>query len=345
MEHPRAVADAGRDIGEVLRQQRAPLHRQERGLGRSLGRRQPVPFRPAVLGQADAVADERIALLVARRHQAGRGKRLERERERPFLPFPLFFVEHDRQMQHLAQAQHGADAEILEVGKVALPANVGFGCPERKGPFHPFAEFAGALRGNAEHVRWDARLRDKADTNGVARNGFDGGMRRPVVCGKIGGTALHGPAFAALPFRGMHLRPPPARDGAAIGPGVAGGAGGHARGGHGREGMPELIKQCHALPPHPCEYDSGAATPGVERRKLALKVHKLLADLGQVVPGQGAALNRVRLARGRRLVRGLPTGDQIEEFFTCPDGAHSVLHSTKKCASLALWGIWGMWGM
>ena len=94
--------------------------------------------------------------------------------------------------------------------------------------------------------------------------------------------------------------------------------------------MPELIKQCHALPPHPCEYDSGAATPGVERRKLALKVHKLLADLGQVVPGQGAALNRVRLARGCRLVRGLPTGDQIEEFFTCPDGAHSELHIARK---------------
>lgn len=42
------------------------------------------------------------------------------------------------------------------------PANVGFGRPERKGPFHPFAEFAGALGGNAEHVGGDARLRDKA---------------------------------------------------------------------------------------------------------------------------------------------------------------------------------------
>lgn len=105
--------------------------------------------------------------------------------------------------------------------------------------------------------------------------------------------------------------------------------------------MPELIKQCHALPPHPCEYDSGAATPGVERRKLALKIDKLLADLGQVVPGQGAALHRVRLARGRRLVRGLPTGDQIEEFFTCPDGAHSAYaHSTEKSACLRLWRLW-----
>lgn len=130
--------------------------------GEALGVASQYPSRPAVLGQADAVADKRIALLVARRHQAGRGKRLERERERPVLPFPLFFVEHDRQMQHLAQAQHGADAEILEVGKVALPANVGFGCPERKGPLHPFAEFAGALGGDAEHVGGDARLRDKA---------------------------------------------------------------------------------------------------------------------------------------------------------------------------------------
>ena len=104
--------------------------------------------------------------------------------------------------------------------------------------------------------------------------------------------------------------------------------------------MPELIKQCHALPPHPCEYDSGAATPGVERRKLALKIDKLLADLGQIVPGQGAALNRVRLARGRRLVRGLPTGDQIEEFFTCPDSAHSAYaHSTEKSACLRLWRL------
>lgn len=307
---------------------------------RSLGRRQPVPFRPAVLGQADAVADERIALLVARRHQAGRGKRLERERERPVLPFPLFFVEHDRQMQHLAQAQHRPEAEVLEVDEVALPANVGFGRPERKGPFHPFAEFAGALGGNAEHVGGDARLRDKARPNGVARNGLHRRMRRPIVGGEVGGTALHDVAFAGFPFRGMHLRPAPARDGAAIGPGVAGGTGGHARSGHGREGMPELIKQCHALPPHPCEYDSGAATPGVERRKLALKVHKLLADLGQVVPGQGAALNRVRLARGRRLVRGLPTGDQIEEFFTCPDSAHSAYaHSTEKSACLRLWRL------
>lgn len=99
--------------------------------------------------------------------------------------------------------------------------------------------------------------------------------------------------------------------------------------------MPELIKQCHALPPYPCEYDGGAATPGVERRKLTLKVGKLLADLGQIVPGQGAALNRVRLARGRRLVRGLPTGDQIEEFFTCPDGAHSGLHIARKNVQVA----------
>lgn len=108
--------------------------------------------------------------------------------------------------------------------------------------------------------------------------------------------------------------------------------------------MPELIKQCHALPPHPCEYDSGAATPGVERRKLALKIDKLLADLGQVVPGQGAALNRVRLARGRRLVRGLPTGDQIEEFFTCPDGAHSVLHIARKNVQVWHCGEYGECG-
>ena len=108
--------------------------------------------------------------------------------------------------------------------------------------------------------------------------------------------------------------------------------------------MPELIKQCHVLPPHPCEYDSGAATPGVERRKLALKIDKLLADLGQIVPGQGAALHRVRLARGRRLVRGLPTGDQIEEFFTCPDGAHSVLHIARKNVQVWHCGEYGECG-
>lgn len=108
--------------------------------------------------------------------------------------------------------------------------------------------------------------------------------------------------------------------------------------------MPELIKQCHALPPYPCEYDGGAATPGVERRKLALKIDKLLADLGQVVPGQGAALNRVRLARGRRLVRGLPTGDQIEEFFTCPDGAHSGLHIARKNVQVWHCGEYGECG-
>ena len=75
-------------------------------------------------------------------------------------------------MQHLAQAQHGAEAEVLEVDEVALPANIGLGRPERKGPFHPFTEFAGALGGNAEHVGGDARLRDKARPNGVARNGL-----------------------------------------------------------------------------------------------------------------------------------------------------------------------------
>ena len=103
--------------------------------------------------------------------------------------------------------------------------------------------------------------------------------------------------------------------------------------------MPELIKQCHALPPHPREDDGGAATSGVERRKLALKIDKLPADLGQIVPGQGAALNHVRLARGRRLVRGLPTGDQIEEFFTCPDAHSAYAHNTEKSACLRLWRL------
>lgn len=96
----------------------------------------------------------------------------------------------------------------------------------------------------------------------------------------------------------------------------------------------------HGLPPRPCKDDGRAAPPGVERRELALKVGQLPADFGQVVTGQGAALHRVRLARGRRLVRGLPAGDEIEEFLACPDAAHSAYaHSTEKGACLRLWRL------
>lgn len=161
-------------------------------------------------------------------------------------------------MQHLAHAQHGADAEILEVGEVALPANIGLG-------------------GDAEHVGGDARHRDKARPDGVARNGFDGGMRRPVVRGEVGGTALHDAAFAALPLAGKHLLAAPAGKGTAERPGVAGRPRGHTSRG---DGIAELIEQRHALPPRPCENDDGATAPGLQRGKLTLKVRKLPADFG-----------------------------------------------------------------
>ena len=89
------------------------------------------------------------------------------------------------------------------------------------------------------------------------------------------------------------------------------------------------------LPPHHGLNDDRPATPGVERGKFGFEEGKLLADLGQVIPIQGAALDRVRLTRGCRLVRGLPAGDQIKEFFTCPDGAHSVLHIARKNVQVA----------
>ena len=132
IEHVRTVVDAGRNIGEVRLQQRAPLH-----------------------GPGTPWASPDSSLPACRTRRA-------------LPPSARLLPEHDSQMQHLAHAQHGADAEILEVGEVALPANVGLGRPERKGPSHPFAEFAGALGGDARH-------RDKARPDGVARNGFDGG--------------------------------------------------------------------------------------------------------------------------------------------------------------------------
>ena len=156
-------------------------------------------------------------------------------------------------------------------------ANVGFGCPERKGPFHPFAEFAGVSPGNAEHVRWDARISGQgrysmalpemvASTAECAAQSFAARRRHGAAWPRVRGLPS-GECAAA----------PGLSEAAAIA-GVAEARASAQRGGTRREGMPELIKRLIA------------ATPaGVCRRKLALKVHTSWRFLGQVVLGQGAA--------------------------------------------------------
>ena len=95
-------------------------------------------------------------------------------------------------------------------------------------------------------------------------------VRRPVVRGEVGGTALHDAAFAALPLAGKHLRAAPAGKGTAERPGVAGRPRGHTGRG---DGIAQLIEQRHALPPRPCENADGATVSGLQRGKLTLKVY------------------------------------------------------------------------
>lgn len=105
---------------------------------------------------------------------------------------------------------------------------------------------------------------------------------------------------------GMHLRPAPARDGAAIGPGVAGGTGGHARSGHGgRDARTDRGRHAYLL--------TLAST--IWGRDARCRAPQARLEDGQAVmisgdrTGSRCAPHRVRLARGRRLVRGLPTGE------------------------------------
>ena len=221
MEDLLAVAQPGTHIAKIIAKQPPATQPAVQHGGRRAG--DVVALRPAVCRVADAVAHVGICRHVRRGLEPLRRDSLDGQRKAALLADTFLFREHDGQMQQLALAEDGAQAQCLQIEKMILAAHVGLTHPAVEGPFHVLAHSPGLLRRDTQTGSRDAGLGQQARAHRVAGDGVHRGIGRPVVGHEVSRPALDDLALAGSPVTALDLRPAPVGQGAAEGPRITGG--------------------------------------------------------------------------------------------------------------------------